>query len=332
MIISRSKILSFSLLFGLSIALSSCISIKNYQAEMLFPASMSMPYEGNTIGFVSRIELLSDLPTYTLNTRTIDSLLNNEIMVGASEVVAYGPKFTFLDINLNQSGKLSSRNISSSRVFDYLDVLMPDSMDILCYLETLQMEYKLLKDTLLNIPEELRGSILSSSRWRIFDLQNHQFQHYSFTDTMTIVSNVMYSENIENPYHPDFQNSFIRAANEHGKSFGQIISPFWSDVDRVYYDSYLIFRGARKFIHNGNWKEAEEIWNKYTLSSDDFIASCACFNMAVAAEMAGEIEKAILWLDKSEDEGLSEMVEQYRKILLHRESMIQYLDSQLGEI
>lgn len=330
MIVSQSKILTLSLLFGLLFSFNSCISLKNYQAEMLFPASMSMPFEGNTIGLVSRIELLSDLPTKTLNTWKVDSLLYNEIMVAASEIVGDSPLYSLLDINLNQSRKLTSSNVSSTKVYDYLDVLMPDTLDILCYLESLQMEYKLLKDTLRYIPQDLRGSIVSSSSWRIFDLQNQEFQHYSFTDTMTIISNVMYSENIEHPYHPDFQNSFIRAANEHGKSFGQIISPFWSDVERIYYDSFFIFRGARKLIQNGDWKKAAEIWKKYTISSDDFIASRACFNMAVAAEMTDNIEDAIMWLDKSKEKERSEMVEQYRKILLFRETMIQYLDSQLG--
>lgn len=85
-----------------------------------------------------------------------------------------------------------------------------------------------------------------------------------------------------------------------GRFFGAKIIPAWIPVERMYYKSnnHEMLQ-AEQYAHNNDWIKAAEIWNKETINKNRKIVAKACFNMALACEMEGEMDEAIDWLNKS---------------------------------
>lgn len=85
-----------------------------------------------------------------------------------------------------------------------------------------------------------------------------------------------------------------------GKAFGEIILPSWKKVERLYCrsknDKMMM---AEKYLLEGDYKKAAEIYKPQTKHKNRNIAAKAQFNMALACEMEGEMEAAHDWLVKS---------------------------------
>lgn len=85
-----------------------------------------------------------------------------------------------------------------------------------------------------------------------------------------------------------------------GEMMGVRISPNWVRVSRYYYkkgDDRLV--NAKRFVKVNNWKEAVVLWSQSAKSPDHKIAGRACHNMALAAEMEGELNIALEWANKA---------------------------------
>lgn len=85
-----------------------------------------------------------------------------------------------------------------------------------------------------------------------------------------------------------------------GEMMGVRISPNWVRVSRIYYkkgDDRL--KSAKRFVKVNNWKEAVVLWSQSAKSPDPKIAGRACHNMALAAEMEGELSIALEWANKA---------------------------------
>jgi hypothetical protein len=52
-------------------------------------------------------------------------------------------------------------------------------------------------------------------------------------------------------------------------------------------------------VQQNEWAAAAEIWNKYVNDPDPKIAGWACHNMALAAEMEGDLDAAVEWAKKA---------------------------------
>ena len=85
-----------------------------------------------------------------------------------------------------------------------------------------------------------------------------------------------------------------------GKQYGIRISPSWMHVSRTYFiKGNDDFKLAKQMVKTQNWDAAAEVWKKYTNNPDPKIAGYACYNMALAGEMKGELEIALHWAEKA---------------------------------
>ncbi len=78
------------------------------------------------------------------------------------------------------------------------------------------------------------------------------------------------------------------------------LSPSWTTEERGYFtidskaDTVLT-----SYINKGDWLSAYNYWEKFANSTNKNIRSKAEYNLALASEMQGHIEKAIEWANKS---------------------------------
>ncbi len=85
-----------------------------------------------------------------------------------------------------------------------------------------------------------------------------------------------------------------------GEQYAVRISPTWVTESRSYYrkgnDDFKI---AGKFVKQDNWNEAITIWKRYSVDADHEIAGRACFNMALASEVEGNLSIALEWANRA---------------------------------
>jgi len=79
-----------------------------------------------------------------------------------------------------------------------------------------------------------------------------------------------------------------------GDDYARRIAPTWIDVSRSYYgggDPRL--KEAKYYVQARDWEGATEIWNDVALDPDPKVAGKASFNLALAAEIDGDLRQAV---------------------------------------
>ncbi|MFW5805575.1 MAG: DUF6340 family protein [Bacteroidales bacterium] len=128
--------------------------------------------------------------------------------------------------------------------------------------------------------------------------------------------------------------SHRKAAKEAGIFAGQklasYISPTWKTTKRkVYTTGNDDMKKAKQFVKNEEWDKAASLWKQYTNSSDTKLAARCSYNMAVAAEINGNIDVAIDWAKKSLELNDSYTTRAYINLLHKRKQDIRKLKEQL---
>jgi len=101
-----------------------------------------------------------------------------------------------------------------------------------------------------------------------------------------------------------------------GLKMSGYISPKWINQMRYYYlTGNKEIDAAVPLIQNNKWEEAADIWQKYALNPSKSIKSKVEFNLALAAEMNGDLDQAIEWGLKSFKTKYTKAVEVYVKTL-----------------
>jgi hypothetical protein len=133
-----------------------------------------------------------------------------------------------------------------------------------------------------------------------------------------------------------YKKILMDAAKYLGESFGKKIIPSWMPVERMYYTSNNAdMLKAEQFALNNEWLKAAEIWNKETKNKNPRIVAKSCYNMALAAEMEGQIDLSIDWLIKSysslakNNSDHQENCKRYINVLALRKKEIERLDRQV---
>jgi hypothetical protein len=85
-----------------------------------------------------------------------------------------------------------------------------------------------------------------------------------------------------------------------GFQYAVRISPSWTKVQRQYYvKGHTYLETTKPMVKRNNWKQAIGFWKQLAENKDPKIAGRACYNMAVAAEMEGNLEIALQWAERA---------------------------------
>lgn len=115
---------------------------------------------------------------------------------------------------------------------------------------------------------------------------------------------------------PRTKEALIGGGIAAGLKMSGYISPNWANQIRYYYSTGKDeIDAAIPLIKNNKWAEAAAIWTKYEPVYSGTIKSKIEFNLALAAEMAGDIDLAIEWGIKSYKSRYTRTIEVYFKSL-----------------
>ena len=115
---------------------------------------------------------------------------------------------------------------------------------------------------------------------------------------------------------PTIKEALLNGAMENGQILASYISPVWKQQSR----SYFITKNNEAdkgvtLLKDNKWKEARDIWLKFTTSSSATFRSQIEFNLALASEMNGDLNEAVEWAQKSYKTKYSKAAEDYLKLL-----------------
>jgi len=101
-----------------------------------------------------------------------------------------------------------------------------------------------------------------------------------------------------------------------GLKIADLISPGWVNQNRYYFiTGNKEIDEAVPLIKNNRWEEANALWSKFVSVNSIKIRSKVEYNLALAAEMNGDIDLAIEWGLKSFKTRYSKAIEVYLKML-----------------
>lgn len=131
---------------------------------------------------------------------------------------------------------------------------------------------------------------------------------------------------------PNKRNAINEAGIFSGNQYGVRISPTWVNASRTYYvkgKKENGFKTAKLHVKAGNWDKAKIIWENLSKSTDKKVAGRACYNMALANEMEGELADALVWAKKALTDYNLKQARYYANILTVRISEQDKLKEQL---
>jgi hypothetical protein len=170
--------------------------------------------------------------------------------------------------------------------------------------------------------------------WRIYSAKTGAImdQHQMIT-TRTFVS--------EGPTIPDARASLLfpvdaimQTAFQGGDTYGVRIAPSWVNYSRQIYGrggKSKKMKQARRMAVRGDWSDAAVIWENMSKSPNGKVAKRSMYNRAVAAEMTGDFDTALLWARKAANEFNFRDADRYIVILNRRLQELQRLDYQMEE-
>ncbi|MFT3936510.1 MAG: DUF6340 family protein [Chitinophagaceae bacterium] len=155
--------------------------------------------------------------------------------------------------------------------------------------------------------------------WRIYDIKNR-----SIIDEYSVGKSLNYSAKGINPIVAaagliNRKDAVKEVGAQSGHLYAQRILPYWIRVNREYY-----IKGSENFAigtrmaRTGNWKGAEEKWNRETTNPDGKIAGRACYNMAIISEINGDLDGAMQWAQRSYENYNNRLALTYVNILKNR--------------
>lgn len=109
-----------------------------------------------------------------------------------------------------------------------------------------------------------------------------------------------------------------RIANNVANAFFRRISPAWTDCSRMYFTGSSNMRKAIVYVQNNDWEKAAELWKLDVNNTNKRIAGDAAYNMALAAEMEGKLNIALVWAKKSLEKFNNKWAADYIHILKQR--------------
>ncbi|MCK5028967.1 MAG: hypothetical protein KAR57_04980 [Bacteroidales bacterium] len=298
------KSIKFTIIIGVFLVLFySCEPLSTIRVETVVPANIEFPGSFNKIVFINlESDLNDDQKTDTL----LYKIITQEMNLG------------FIDAIKSTAGIDSSRFLylkgfpNKNRVYNrdtiswyFLgEIAKKSDADIFIILDSmnLHMNNEEYTDTYSYPVEYYKYRELRiSAFWSVYDLiDKKRLDKYNYTDTL-YWEKVGYMKAEVEKNMPGVEQCIREASYFTASDYAKRVFPGWQTEIRYYFvTGNKDFKLAAEFVKNNKWEEASVFWEKYTKDIDKEIASRACFNLALANEMTGNLDIAIAWAETSE--------------------------------
>ncbi|MCK9618808.1 MAG: DUF6340 family protein [Lentimicrobiaceae bacterium] len=154
------------------------------------------------------------------------------------------------------------------------------------------------------------------SNWKLYQpAEKLKIASFEVNDTIFWEKN---GNSLQETYEelPTIKDALLSGAIENGQTLSGYISPGWQEQSR----NYFITNNAEAdraiaYVKSNYWKDAERIWMKFSTSSSPALRSMIEYNLALAAEMNGDLKAAIQWAKRSFKSKFSRTAEEYINLL-----------------
>lgn len=177
--------------------------------------------------------------------------------------------------------------------------------------------------------------VITASVWAVYDPYKEKvLERKSMIDTVfwnRLSDDGKYQKNVQLP--PRLTALKI-ASQLTGENYSKRYFASWKTVNRIYSIPPLPdFELADKYISEGKWDNAIEIWKRYALEKNGKMAINARYNIALAYEMKDDILMAWKWLGAAHELALEykskedlKRITEYQKVLAKRKKDIDRLN------
>jgi hypothetical protein len=299
------------LLFGITmlLLLSGCKTYEYFNISVLEPGTLFIP---------SRYQKLLVTHNITPNNREV---MGSKLLVLDDDYAAIAQRdslFAHIAVNvltesLNEAGRFEAETVSlndiilpknsldftNAHILDLQALCQQKNADAIAILNSLRLvEYFEIFFNDFSIPF---GYITSeiTAQWLLIDPFSQKL-----IDTKTI-RDTLYSR-VSKPY--DYLAGFDELtyiipddyAIETAMNYSMHLSPHFASTERMVFKSggRTIRRGYKQVLA-GDWKQAAAHWREDLTAEDNRARAKAAFNLALAAEMEGLPEVALIWAERS---------------------------------
>lgn len=293
----------------------------NFTTNILVPADITLPSHIDKVGIMNR-----SLPEKSdLFNNILEGFLSGESVVADREGSMYAIRSTVANLNNNPRFKATSlegedyRGTGTKKFPVPLDweivnkLCQKYGVDAIACLETFDSDVMIApgsrqKTRKNNGVEEKYTEFFCDLRirvnagWRVYDnIKKQMIDEQVFYDEKSWTGVGLTPDEAMHKL-PNKRGAINDAAGFSGQMFAFRISPKWMNASRYIYTKPKkepLFKKAKELASAEKWKEAAEIWSELAKRQDEKIAGRACFNMAVASEMEGNLPVAYTWAEKA---------------------------------
>ena len=324
--------------------LTSCVSMGKISIQVTVPPKLAVPDEIQSLAIMNRsmtneftdynadsLEVLFIKKKLALDDIFLDSIAaDTTIKVLGNSLYQSGRFDVVIPLkrnipNDNASYRDQSPSLSLSQVKQVCSEFKTDALLLLeNFSEKVNTIFKMSSGNMFTDVGYVNTStayvqVVYHSNWKLYQpLEKLKMAKFEVQDTIFWErSGVTLQETYEKL--PLIKEALIGGAIENGQNFAEYISPGWKPEER----SYFLTNNdnadkAISYLKKNEWIEAENIWKAYATSTSATFRSKIEYNLALAAEMNGNLDEAIEWAKKSLKSAHSGAAENYLSILNKR--------------
>jgi|AntRauTorcE11898_2_1112593.scaffolds.fasta_scaffold03577_4 hypothetical protein len=338
------SVLFFPLLIvGILIALSGCYAPQITSAEVLFPAKQkNLSAQMDSVVLVNKSYLPLEQRNktgvryvgsyYQKSPQYLDSIISDNALYAFAHNLNIAPKG-----NTVKDDTIIRYNIAD---YTFMQPLPPKKVSRICSSTGAGMIISLEAfhsfDSLYRYTEagyyvsERKTELLTV--WRVYNRGESTAVYRSFLEDSIFFNAYGYSRSDADAGLINYKDALYEISYNSGKKFLEEISPHWQEIERIYFDYYSKdMQKANKYAAKSLWRKAAQVWRPVAEQQKGAKTAYAAYNMALASEMAGQLDLAMYWLKKA----LSIRPDnyyflQYQNQLQKRISRQETIDSQLA--
>ncbi len=329
--------------YGFFILLTSCVSLGKISIQVSVPPEKPISNEIQSVVLMNRsmnssfsnldqdsLENLFIKKKLVLDEPMLDSLASDTTLKSLGNALYESGRFDVVIPvqrnlpNINLSYATKSPSLSLAQVKQICTEFKTDALlSLENFYENVNTSYHVGFERITDYGSLKQYNIIVQvayhSNWKLYQPgEKLKIASFEVSDTIFWEKN---GNSLQETYEelPTLKDALISGAIENGQTLSGYISPGWQEQERNYFvTNNAEADRAITYVKSNYWKDAEKIWMKFSTSTSSGLRSMIEYNLALAAEMNGDLKAAIQWAEKSFKSKYSKLAEEYIKLLNRR--------------
>ena len=329
----------------------SCSSTNLMSLSVTIPAPVSLPPNIKSAAVVNRTRAADENRTIdalhkavSLESKTLQAEGAKASIAGLTDELRKNSRFATVSPLTNLDLRSFGAGVFPNALpWDTVEKICRDShTDVLFALELFDAESSVgvgpgggpvgLLSTVVNTPAlgaQVNLNTQVKTGWRIYDPASH-----NILDEYVLSRNLATRTRLLDPVGTGTaiatrKEAVKQVGNDAGQVYASRIVPYSIRVSRYYYvrgnGNFII---AKRMAQTGNWDGAGKIWQQETNNTRRKAAGRACYNMAIIAEINGDVDGAVQWAQKAYEVYGLRLALSYVNVLRQRQNDNSLLRSQ----